>query len=212
MILIKEENMKKLVLKTAGITLATIIILLAITYGVLALAFPGTLGDFFYDTGSYTVGIKYYEREYEKSEDLEDLYNLCVKLNVKEDASKTSTYTKKLMDNENFDTFCQKKDGEVSSVITTREYIEGKYLCAVYKLKVMSEVITEGKNVIEASGYTKHSCFSTLISTYGSSFTKTDIELLTTALSPYISSTTLSVEEKLNVVVDLEALSVLNAQ
>ncbi len=196
--------MKKLVLKTAGITLATIILLLAVTYGVLALFFPGVLGDFFYDTGSYTVGIKYYEREYEKSGELDDLYNLCEKLDQGEDANKIKVYTKKLIDHKDFEDFCVKIDRQVNSKITTSEYIEGKYICALYTLEGIDVTITQGKIIVENSGYTKHGCFSTLISTLGTRFSEQEIDTLGLALTGLLGEVELSQLANLNA--DLELL------
>lgn len=67
--------MKKVVLKTASITLATVIVAALIGYGVFALFFPYNLASFYRGAANYDLALKYSERGYSKSEnhDLKDL-------------------------------------------------------------------------------------------------------------------------------------------
>lgn len=67
--------MKKVVLKTASITLAAVIVAALIGYGVFALFFPYNLASFYRGAANYDLALKYSERGYSKSEnhDLKDL-------------------------------------------------------------------------------------------------------------------------------------------
>ena len=67
--------MKKVVLKTASITLAAVIVAALIGYGVFALFFPYNLASFYRGAANYDLALKYSERGYSKSEnhDLNDL-------------------------------------------------------------------------------------------------------------------------------------------
>ncbi|MDY4186884.1 MAG: hypothetical protein SOX77_03365 [Candidatus Borkfalkiaceae bacterium] len=67
--------MKKVVLKTASITLAAVIVAALIGYGVFALFFPYNLASFYRGAANYDLALKYSERGYLKSEnhDLKDL-------------------------------------------------------------------------------------------------------------------------------------------
>ena len=59
--------MKKIVLKTASITLAAIIAVALIVYGVFALFFPYNLASFYRGVSNYDLALKYSERGYSKS-------------------------------------------------------------------------------------------------------------------------------------------------
>lgn len=61
--------MKKIVLKTASITLAAIIAVALIVYGVFALFFPYNLASFYRGVSNYGLALKYSERGYLKSDD-----------------------------------------------------------------------------------------------------------------------------------------------
>ena len=67
--------MKKVILKTASITLAAVIVAALIGYGVFALFFPYNLASFYRGAANYDLALKYSERGYSKSEnhDFEEL-------------------------------------------------------------------------------------------------------------------------------------------
>ena len=67
--------MKKVILKTASITLAAVIVAALIGYGVFALFFPYNLASFYRGAANYDLALKYSERGYLKSKnhDLNDL-------------------------------------------------------------------------------------------------------------------------------------------
>lgn len=69
--------MKKLVIKTVGITLAFIVVFLAITYGVFALFFPKNTAYFYDGLGYDKIAVKYMVKAYDKSGDIKDLKTLC---------------------------------------------------------------------------------------------------------------------------------------
>ena len=56
--------MKKVVLKTASITLAAVIVAALIGYGVFALFFPYNLASFYRGAANYDLALKYSERGY----------------------------------------------------------------------------------------------------------------------------------------------------
>ena len=122
--------MKKLVLKTALITLCSIIALLGILYGVFALFFPKTLAKTFEALGSDNAAIHYYEKQYEKTEDLQDLITLCAKLDVYEDTERAEKYLTILVAKPGFYSTCL--DSDVSGQISNEEYFEGKWVVATY--------------------------------------------------------------------------------
>ena len=65
--------MKNLVIKTVVITLAAIVSLMAITFGALTVFTPKTLGGVFDGAGNYSAAVFFYDLQYEKTGDIEDL-------------------------------------------------------------------------------------------------------------------------------------------
>ncbi len=183
--------MKKLVLKTASLTLAVVVALIALIYGSLALFAPASLARFYEGVDNYSLSAKYYEKQYDKSGEIEDLYTLCLKVDGYNDADRAEKYLELLIDNDSqsFNTFCSKKDNAERLSISTKEYIIGKYTCAVYKNKGMVGVIDATGSLI-AKNYTDYNGFYLLItdenlclSTAELSTVKTNIEIIMGSLS-----------------------------
>jgi hypothetical protein len=70
----------KLVWKTVAITLSALLGACLITFGSLALFAPASLGNFFGGLGMYNSSIHFYEVQYGKSQSIEDLAVLVLKL------------------------------------------------------------------------------------------------------------------------------------
>lgn len=143
--------MKNLVLKTTAITLACAFGLLAIIYGVFALFIPRPLANLFDKMGMYNASIRYYEKTYNKSTDMEDLYTLCLKLDGEKDSEKIERYAKLLVENVKFIPFSKTQDIDENG-ITTEEYVEAKYVRAVYKNKGIDSAIS-ATTVCLSNGY-----------------------------------------------------------
>lgn len=65
--------MKKVILKSASITLAAIIAVALIVYGVFAFFFPSNLASFYRGASNYDMALKYSERVYKSSGKVGDL-------------------------------------------------------------------------------------------------------------------------------------------
>lgn len=154
--------MKKLVVKTVAITVAAIIVLMAAVYLVFALAFPKTLAGAWKDAGNYSVAAKYYEKQYGKSEDTDDLAALCVYLDAKTDGARAAKYLKLLTENENFNARCEKEDKEGGFRYTAYEYYYGKYAVAEYYANKIDAAITVAKKAV-SKGYTANNAFYVLL-------------------------------------------------
>ena len=154
--------MKKLVIRTVAITVAAIIVLMAAIYLVFALAFPKTLAGCWKDMGNYSLAAKYYEKQYDKSEDLDDLATLCVYLDAKTDGARAAGYLKLLTENENFNARCEKEDKEGGFKYTAYEYYYGKYAVAEYYANKIDAAITVAKKAV-SKGYTANNAFYVLL-------------------------------------------------
>ena len=172
--------MKKLVLKTIAVTVAAIIALTAAIYLTLALFFPKTLAGAWKDVGSYSLSAKYYERQYDKSGDTEDLATLCVNLDEKADSARTAKYLKILTEDEKFSERCAFEDKQGGFKYTAYEYYYGKYAVAEFYANKIDAAITVAKKAVSA-GYTEHNAFYVLLGE--ETLTKSDGEKIAAAIT-----------------------------
>lgn len=154
--------MKNLVLKTVAITVAAIIALIAVAYLILALAFPKTLADGYDAIGSYSLSVKYYEKQYNKSGDIDDLAALCVKTDVKSDASRAAAYLAELTEREDFSAYCAREDENGGFKMTAYEFYYGRYTVATFYASGVAAAITVAEKAVSA-GYTENDAFYVLL-------------------------------------------------
>lgn len=91
--------MKKVILKSASITLAAIIAVALIVYGVFAFFFPSSLASFYRGVSNYSVALKYSERVYEKSGSYSDLLVVVNDAIDSSNAKKIRKYAEKALYN-----------------------------------------------------------------------------------------------------------------
>lgn len=170
--------MKKLVLKTALITLASIIAILGILYGVFALFFPKTLAKTYESMGYDQTAIKYYEKQYEKTQDVQDLITLCVRLDVYSDTSRAEKYLSILVAKPNFYSTCLDNDVNVqtSNQISSEEYFEGKWVVATYLKNGVEKAIENAIYSVRKGNYryTEYNAFFMLYSDNSINWTESE--------------------------------------
>ncbi len=157
--------MKNLVLKTVAITLACVIGLTALLFGIFALFIPKPLANTFDKLGWYSWSMHYYEKQFERTEDVEDLYTLCLKVDEKTDSVRAEKYLGILVKKDGFRNFCLSKDGKNTS-ITTEEYLEAKYVNAVYRNSGIDKALEQAKICVThqgTNGYTVYNPYYMLI-------------------------------------------------
>ena len=174
--------MKNLVLKTIIMTFTVIITVIAVIYACFAIFSPKTLAKFWEDAGNYSVSVKYYEKQYEKSGDFADLANLCAKLEVKSDSKRAAKYLAIFTDNENFSAFCEQEDkaGGYGYKFTSYEYYYGIFTVANFYENGLSAAIDTAKKAVK-EGYTEHNAFYVLLSEI--SLTKEDGTIIKAEIS-----------------------------
>ena len=171
--------MKKLVIKTVVLTFISFIALFLIFYCCFSAAAPKTLADVWSDMGSYSFSIKYYEKQYEKTNDLFDLAVLCNKVNEQSDSSRAVTYLKALTEHENFSALCETEDKKFSYTFTAYEFYFGKYAVASYYESGIGSALAVAEKSVK-TGYTEHSAFYSLLGI--ESLTKDDGDSIKTAI------------------------------
>lgn len=155
--------MKNLVLKTVVLTFTVVITVIAAIYACFAIFAPKTLAQFWEDAGNYSVSVKYYEKQYEKSGDISDLANLCAKLEVKSDAKRAVKYLAIFTDSEGFSEFCKQEDKAHGYKMTSYEYYYGLFAVSGYYENGLEFAIFAAKKAV-GSGYTEHNAFYLLLS------------------------------------------------
>ena len=155
--------MNKLVIKTVIITFITFVAVFLMIYACLAAASPKTVADAWADLGSYTVSVKYYEKQYYKTESVADLATVCDKIDEENDSARAVEYLSALTGSEEFSAFCAAEDGKRKTAFTAYEFYYGKYAAAKFYESGIDAAITVAKNAAE-KGYTDYNAFRWLIS------------------------------------------------
>lgn len=149
--------MKNLVLKTVVLTFIAVIAVFLTVYGCFASFAPKSLASVWADLGNYGISIKYYEKQYEKTDNIDDLATLCSKTDEKNDSERAVKYLALLTEKEDFSEFCAQNDGG-----KTYEFYYGKYAVAAFYKADVEAAIKVAKLAVK-NGYTAHNAFYTLI-------------------------------------------------
>ena len=194
--------MKKLVLKTALITLGSIVGALCILYGVFALFFPLNMANFLDSLGIQKGAVSFYELHYEKTGDISDLGVLCVKVDELEDSARADKYISLLVEDDGFNSYLAFFDEGGNSLISGRDFFYGKLAIAKQKMGGVDEFITFATDAVK-DGYSEFNCFFIALSV-DNLFTSEDKEKVKDAL--LLIQPTLDGEEKAFIERDLEYL------
>lgn len=119
--------MKKLVVQTACLSLAFLLGSMFCAFGLAAIFAPGRVGVLFDGVGEYSASVFFYEKQYKKTGDVEDLYTLVSNLDVYSDSVRAERYFTKIVVHDGFKTLCEKLD-EDSTGLSTKDYCYGS-LC-----------------------------------------------------------------------------------
>lgn len=121
--------MKKLIIKTAIITVSAIIAAILLTYLTFVIFMPGRLAGFYDKLGLERQAVKQMSREYEKTDDLSDLIKLCQYCDKYGDNRLIAQHFSKLFDDEAFLNYT--KTLENGSELY--DLFAGKFVVALYK-------------------------------------------------------------------------------
>lgn len=153
--------MKKIIIRTAVITLCGVLAFIALLYGALTLFAPKALANFWGGLGSDNLAKTFSEKQYEKTEDISDLYNLIVVLDAEEDAEKVVLYTEKLLNEQGFKEFCSQNDVS-GAKISTVQYVSVKYVYSLVSLNQQKKALEFSKEFVSEFGYTEYNPLRTL--------------------------------------------------
>ena len=134
--------MKKLILKTAFITLGATIIVIVAVFGLMSLWAPAVMMNLTNSLGMTRISGDYAYQEYERSGDLNYLaYSFIYASDVQDDTNADARF-EMLYGHEGFEEFCASKDSlslTEQTTLTYRNYILGQEACVQYRLAKTEE-------------------------------------------------------------------------
>jgi len=156
--------LKKLIIKTSLITLAVTLCALMITFGALALFAPKTVAGIFDGVGGYSASVFFYEKQYNKSGEIDDLAVLVDKIDEDKEPLKAEKYIETLISREDFATYCEEQD-KSKPAIKTKEYYYGNYVLVLIENGRFDKALEVCNEQAHGSGkYTKDNPYRVIIS------------------------------------------------
>ncbi len=169
--------MKDLIVKTVLITLASLVGVFLLTFGALALFSPITLAEVFDGTGGYSSSIRFYELQYEKTGEIDDLAILTVKINQDVDAELSEKYLEELINHPDFDS--------VYGDLSNKQFYYGKYAVALVKNDKFSYALAHADNFVKANGYTAYNPYSVILVELGGELNGDQLESIKESINNY---------------------------
>ncbi len=121
--------MQKYVLKVSIISVLALFAVALLSYFFIAIFSPVTVANFYSNVANFKKASIYYESEYRKSGEIEDLCLLCDNALKSGDNELIAEHLQKLCEDETFYSYCQaKEDGVEYYELITSKYLQSEYL------------------------------------------------------------------------------------
>ena len=153
--------MKKLVIKTTLITLASLIGTIIIAFSAVAIFAPGFTAGIFDGVGNYSATVFFYQKQYSKTGDINDLSILVNKIDLENDSERAEKYLDLMLKHEDFDFYCDSQSQ--SEDFSLVEYYCGNYAYALALNGKFDEAISVAENFVSENSYTKNNPYTVLI-------------------------------------------------
>lgn len=154
--------MKKLVIKTTLITLASLIGAMAITFGAVALFAPGFTAGIFNGVGNYSATVFFYEKQYAKTQSVIDLMVLVDKVDYENDSVRAEKYLELLVNHKDFD----KVSNVGGSTVSEKEFYVSNYALVLAKNDKFADALSVSSEFVKENGYTNYNPYRILIYDY----------------------------------------------
>lgn len=149
--------MKKIIIKTALITFASVIALLALAFGIASLAFPRNMSQICENFGNLRLSASYACRQYDYTGSTDDLYR-CADLYIRlGDRGNIVKYCGKLADGDKLDGYCENKEDGTARA----QYIYTNYACALYDTKKTDKAAETAQKSVK-NGFVVPNAFGSL--------------------------------------------------
>lgn len=174
--------MKKLVFKTIAITLVVTLCAAMITFGALSLFAPRICAGFFDGVGSYSASVFFYEKQYEKTDDVKDLAILIDKLDADVQPALKEFYLEKMLLRSDFEEFCSEQDKK-DHAISSKEYYNGSYALILAKNKRLEKALEICSEYVKKSTYTENNPYRLILSDYADGATIEELKEIKNSLN-----------------------------
>jgi len=121
----------KLIGKTVAITLAVIVGLFAVVFGLITLIKPVVIADMLYNAGLNDAALSFYEMQYNKTGSTEDLGALVIRLDAEKGGVKETEYAYALIFSDDFDSYVTSRENDFGGKEKTYEFFFDKYLLSL---------------------------------------------------------------------------------
>ena len=156
--------LKKLVIKTAIITLISIIALGSFALGVTALFFPKGMAKVCEFVGAENGALKNYVKVYEKTKDIDDLFVIVNKSVVSDESQLELKYIEKFVKSSEFEEYVNDIDNlNGKPNFTTKEFVLGLYVENYFYVKGIADAVYLAQDLVLRYGYTEYNAFSALL-------------------------------------------------
>ncbi len=171
--------MKKLVIKTVFITIIAILVTCFAVMSAFCVFKPKVIAKMFEDLGNYKASQYFYQMQYNKTEDINDLLILIDNTYENQNNGELLNYVGKLISHKDFKAFCQNKNQSLGAdEMKTEEYYAGLYVELLTIDDSFNKAIGFARSyVVKANGainlgYTKFNPFRVLINNRSSLLTE----------------------------------------
>ena len=161
--------MKNLVIKTALITLASIIGVALVVMGALMIFAPKTIANFFDNLGMDNAALTFYEKQYDKTEEISDLAIVIDKIDVDERPLDTEKYLLTMLSHNDYEAYLTETAKEnFGSTEKAREFYYGKLVLSRVNLSKFSDALNDAYEFYtKHGGYTEGNPYRTILYTKG---------------------------------------------
>lgn len=168
----------KVLLRAIWKTLAAIFVLIAVTFGVLILAFPSTMVDITYELGMDDASVWFADRAYDRSGEVY-YAAFAAEASIGEDKpsnKQIEKYTAQLVKAKKFEAYCAERDARAIEGVSGgyAQYIYGQLYTAKYRRSKTAEAI-DGAFAVNSAAFPKNNA---VVAVTFAAMQKKDVETL----------------------------------
>lgn len=149
--------MKRLIIKTAAITLAAIFGVFVLGVVGMTLFAPGAMGDLCQKTGSYGLAAWYAELDYAKSKEIDKLARVIYLADLAGNDETLVEYCPQMAAHRDFSVFCKETDQAENPLYSNlggyRTFLYSAYAEALYQTGEKTTALTVAADEVAKSGY-----------------------------------------------------------
>ncbi len=169
----------RVILRAAISTLISILVLFAFMLGALCLIFPSTMMGVTYDLGMNEASVDFAKTAYDRSHQIEYIAFATEVAIETGDNARVEECGTVLIAQDGFETYCDKRDSELTADIAYKQYIYGQVSVAKYALNKTDAVATAFAGLAENTFPKNNAVVALLVAALRADDTQTVAEIKT---------------------------------